>query len=99
MYGLPRAGPPLCANASFRGYSPDGQEARRIPEGVKEAVNGVPTACPILLPLWDEFRTFCYECRIEEMPALLADEVGNPRDPRVGNIMTLHIARLLDNSE
>ena len=30
-----------------------------------------PTACPILLPLLDELRTYCYEHRIEEIPALL----------------------------
>jgi hypothetical protein len=29
-------------------------------------------ACPILLPLLDELRTFCYEHKIEEIRALLA---------------------------
>ena len=29
------------------------------------------TACPILLPLLDELRTYCYEHHIEEIRALL----------------------------
>jgi hypothetical protein len=33
---------------------------------------GFEAACPILLPLLDELRTYCYEHRIEEIPALLA---------------------------
>ena len=40
---------------------------RRIGQAASE-----PTACPILLPLLDELRTYCYENKIEEIPALLA---------------------------
>jgi len=47
------------------------QEARRYPEDTKKAADAVPTACPILLPLLDELRTFCYEHKIEEIPDLL----------------------------
>jgi hypothetical protein len=41
-------------------------------EETKKAADGLPTACPVLLPLLDELRTYCYEHRIEEIPALLA---------------------------
>jgi hypothetical protein len=40
--------------------------------GIEKQAEGDPTACPILLPLLDEFRTYCYEHKIEEIPALLA---------------------------
>jgi hypothetical protein len=33
---------------------------------------GEAPGCPILLPLLDELRTYCYEHKIEEIPALLA---------------------------
>jgi hypothetical protein len=48
------------------------QEARCFPRSIKKAADSVPTACPVLLPLLDELRTYCYEHNIEEIPALLA---------------------------
>jgi hypothetical protein len=48
------------------------QEARRISPDMKKAVGALPTACQSLLPLLDELRTYCYEHKIEEIPALLA---------------------------
>jgi DNA invertase Pin-like site-specific DNA recombinase len=41
-------------------------------EGIRKQAASEPTACPILLPLLDELRTFCYEHKIEEIPALSA---------------------------
>ena len=38
----------------------------------KQAPATSANACPTLLPLLDELRTYCYEHRIEEIPALLA---------------------------
>jgi hypothetical protein len=38
----------------------------------KQAAPMLEAACPILLPLLDELRTYCYEHQIEEIPALLA---------------------------
>jgi len=48
------------------------QEARRYAQETKKAASSVEAACPILLPLLDELRTYCYEHKIEEIPALLA---------------------------
>jgi hypothetical protein len=42
------------------------------PREIRKAASDPPTACPILLPLLDELRTFCYEHKIEEIPALFA---------------------------
>jgi len=53
------------------------QEARaydtgqRIGVGTNKQAEGIPSACPTLLPLLDELRTYCYENRIEEVPAFL----------------------------
>jgi hypothetical protein len=47
------------------------QEARRYAQETKKAAS-LEAACPTLLPLLDELRTFCYENKIEEIPALLA---------------------------
>jgi hypothetical protein len=48
------------------------QEARRFPQDTKEQAPADPAnACPILLPLLDELRTFCFEHSLEEIPALL----------------------------
>jgi hypothetical protein len=44
----------------------------RIAQDKKKAASDLPTACPTLLPLLDELRTFCYEHKIEEIPSLLA---------------------------
>ena len=38
----------------------------------KQAPANLANACPILLPLLDELRTYCFEHQIEEIPALLA---------------------------
>jgi hypothetical protein len=40
-------------------------------QDIKKAAS-LEAACPTLLPLLDELRTFCYEHKIEEVPALLA---------------------------
>jgi hypothetical protein len=48
------------------------QEAHRLTPEKEKAADSVPTACPTLLPLLDELRTFCYEHKVEEIPALLA---------------------------
>ena len=45
------------------------QEAR---EGTKKQAEDASSACPTLLPLLDELRTYCYQHQIEEIPALLA---------------------------
>jgi len=53
------------------------QEARtcdsgwRTEEGTKKQAEGVPSACPTLLPLLDELRTFCYAHKIEDIPEFL----------------------------
>jgi hypothetical protein len=47
------------------------QEARRVAQDMKKAAPLLEAACPVLLPLMDELRTFCYEHKIEEIPALL----------------------------
>ena len=47
------------------------QEARRIAQSTKKAAPVPEAACPILLPLLDELRTYCYEHQIEEIPVLL----------------------------
>jgi hypothetical protein len=44
----------------------------RIAQKAKQAAPDPETACPTLLPLLDELRTYCYEHQIEEIPALLA---------------------------
>jgi len=46
-----------------------GQHTR---EGTKKQAEIAPSACPTLLPLLDELRTYCYEHKIEEIPALFA---------------------------
>ena len=38
----------------------------------RQASEFASNACPILLPLLDELRTYCFEHKIEEIPALLA---------------------------
>jgi hypothetical protein len=48
------------------------QEAHRCSADVTKAELVPEAACPTLLPLLDELRTFCYEHKIEEIPALLA---------------------------
>ena len=55
------------------------QEARSCARGEhdhsgikKQAPEESSNVCPILLPLLDELRTFCYEHKIEEIPDLLA---------------------------
>jgi hypothetical protein len=45
------------------------QEAPRFPEDTRKAAS-VEAAFPILLPLLDELRTYCYEHKIGEIPAL-----------------------------
>jgi site-specific DNA recombinase len=40
-------------------------------EGIKKQAEGDPAACPILLPLLDELRTFCYTHEIEDIPEFL----------------------------
>ncbi len=48
-------------------------EAQRAAQGTRKQASAEPAnACPILLPLLDELRTYCYEHKIEEIPALLA---------------------------
>ena len=44
----------------------------RIAQDTRKAADELPTACPVLLPLLDELRTYCFEHKIEEIPALLA---------------------------
>ena len=47
-------------------------KGQHVHEGMKkQASANLASACPILLPLLDELRTFCYEHQIEEIPALL----------------------------
>jgi hypothetical protein len=41
-------------------------------EGTKKAAPDAEAACPVLLPLLDELRTYCYENKIEEIPAFLS---------------------------
>ena len=53
-------------------FKPPFDIIHRIARETKKAASDLPTACPILLPLLDELRTFCYEHRIEELPPLLA---------------------------
>ena len=43
---------------------------RMAPE-TKKAASVPEAACPTLLPLLDELRTYCYEHTIEEIPAFL----------------------------
>jgi hypothetical protein len=38
----------------------------------KQAAPDPEAACPILLPLLDELRTYCYEHRVEDVPTVLA---------------------------
>ena len=44
----------------------------RIAQETKKAAPESEAACPPLLPLLDELRTYCYEHQVEEIPALLA---------------------------
>lgn len=46
--------------------------SQRIAQKAKQAAPHPRTACPILLPVPDYLRTYCYEHQIEETPALLA---------------------------
>jgi hypothetical protein len=49
-------------------------EARTIKPSAgikKQAASITETACPIQLPRLDEFRTYCYENVIEEIPSIL----------------------------
>jgi hypothetical protein len=48
------------------------ESARPAREGVKKQAEGASPACPTLLPLLDELRTYCFEHKIEEIPTLLA---------------------------
>jgi hypothetical protein len=43
-----------------------------VAQEIKQAAPDPETACPTLLPLLDELRTFFYEHKIEEVPALIA---------------------------
>ncbi len=52
-------------------FKPPFDTIHRIAQETKRAASDLPTACPILLPLLDELLTFCYENKIEEIPALL----------------------------
>ena len=45
--------------------------AQRRHEGTKKQAEGASSACPTLLPLLDELRTYCYENKIEDISALL----------------------------
>ncbi len=47
------------------------QEARATRGTKKQASATLVNACPTLLPLLDELRTFCFEHSLEEIPALL----------------------------
>ena len=47
-------------------------EACRVSHGTKKQAAPSETTCPVLLPLLDELRTYCYERKIEAIPALLA---------------------------
>jgi hypothetical protein len=48
-------------------------ETRQIPPSadIKKQAASNETTCPALLPRLDEFRTFCYENTIAEIPAIL----------------------------
>jgi DNA invertase Pin-like site-specific DNA recombinase len=48
------------------------QEARKHQEDIEKKAAEPSAACMILLPLLDELRTYCYENKIEELPAFLA---------------------------
>ena len=48
------------------------QEAHCCSADITKELPVPEAAWPILLPLLDELRTFCYEHQIEEAPALLA---------------------------
>jgi hypothetical protein len=52
-------------------FTPPFDIIHRIAQETKKAAS-VEAACPILLPLLDELRTFCYEHKIEEIPSVLA---------------------------
>jgi DNA invertase Pin-like site-specific DNA recombinase len=52
-------------------FKPPFDIIHRMVQGIKKAAS-VEAACPVLLPLLDELRTYCYEHTIEEMPALFA---------------------------
>jgi hypothetical protein len=45
-----------------------GQSAR---DAEKKQAEGASSACPTLLPLLDQLRTYCYEHKIEEIPVFL----------------------------
>jgi len=48
------------------------QEARKYkPSHKKEAAEDLSTACPNALPLLDQFRTYCYTHKIENIPSFL----------------------------
>ena len=76
---ISQAGPPLgdCRKA-VGVICRIAQEARSCARGEhdhtginKQAPEESSNACPTLLPLLDELRTYCYEHRIEEISALL----------------------------
>jgi hypothetical protein len=47
------------------------QEARKHQEDIEKKAAEPSAACMILLPLLDELRTYCYEHKIEGIPAFL----------------------------
>ena len=64
-----------CIGASF---IPPFDINHRMAQETEKAADFAPTACPTLLPLLDEPRTFCYEHQIEDIPSALALKAAQP---------------------
>jgi len=57
-------------------------EAPHDSKGTKTQVAGNRTTCPVLLPRLDEYRTYCYEHEIREIPDLLSIPSVGPTGPQ-----------------
>jgi hypothetical protein len=71
LIGFILQGPTLQSDHIVPAFTPPYDIIHQMAQEIKKAAS-LEAACPILLPLLDELRTFCFEHKIEEIPVLLA---------------------------